>query len=53
MRKALDEEGLHPNWAHVRRRLPKKIRAGLFASQKWLQAVWDMALHIMTHHGHH
>jgi hypothetical protein len=22
MRKALDEEGLHPNWAHVR--LPKK-----------------------------
>jgi len=35
MRKALDEERLHWNWAHVRR-LQKKIRAGLFASQKWL-----------------
>jgi hypothetical protein len=38
MRKALDEEeGLHPNWAHVSEAPKTKIRAGLFASQKWLQ----------------
>jgi hypothetical protein len=44
MRKALDEEGLHPNWAHVRR-LQKKLEYVFLPVKNGCKLVYGSSYH--------